>query len=238
MKYYLYFSFLLICTSINAQTNVQVKAPEVKSIFSPKLTGEAFVEKKGYKGEQFFNKDWQESDILLSTGEEIHGEKVKYNGLLDELIWVNISSFQQFKLDKSFISDFWLKNGTGSPNHFRRINVNDQKDVHSTDIYAEVGVEGKVSLFIQRRIKIVGEENLYQNGILYLSESIGAKPLYYIKSPSNHYLILSRIRKNAFLNLFPDKKKDIAKVMKENHLNLKIESDLVKLIEILNKEVF
>ena len=228
----------MFCTSINGQINVPVKASEVKSIFSPKLTGEAFIEKKGYKGEQFFNKDWLESDILLSTGEEIHGEKVKYNGLLDELIWVNTSSYQQFKLDKSFINDFWLKNGTGTPNHFKRINVNEQKDTRSSDIFAEVGVEGKVSLFIQRRIKVVDEENIYQNGTLYLSESIGAKPLYYIKTPSNHYLILSRIRKNAFLNLFPEQKKDISKIMKEIHLNLKTESDLVRLIEILNKKVF
>ena len=238
MKYTLYLAVLLICTSVNAQTNVPVKAPEVKTTFSPKLTGETYIEKKGYKGEQFFNKDWLESDILLSTGEEIHGEKVKYNGLLDELIWVNTSSYQQFKLDKSFINDFWLKNGTGTPNHFKRINVNEQKDTRSSDIFAEVGVEGKVSLFIQRRIKVVDEENIYQNGTLYLSESIGAKPLYYIKTPSNHYLILSRIRKNAFLNLFPEQKKDIAKIMKENHLNLKTESDLVKLIEVLNKEEF
>ena len=236
MKYYLYFLVLLICTSINAQTNVPVKAPEVKSIFSPKLTGETFIEKKGYKGEQFFNKDWQESDILLSTGEEIHGEKLKYNGLLDELIWVNTSNYQQFKVDKSFISDFWLKNGTGTSNHFKRINVNEQKDENSSDIFAEVGVEGKVSLFIQRRIKIVGEENIYQNGTLYLLESIGAKPLYYIKTPTNHYLLLNRIRKNAFLKLFPEQKKEIAKIIKDNHLILKTESNLVQLIEILNKE--
>jgi len=238
MKYTLYLAVLLICTSVNAQTNVPVKAPEVKTTFSPKLTGETYIEKKGYKGEQFFNKDWLESDILLTTGEEIHGENLKYNGLLDELIWVNTSSYQQFKLDKSFISDFWLKNETGSTNHFKRINVNEQKDVHSSDIFAEVGVEGKVSLFIQRRIIIVGEENIYRNGTLYLSESIGEKPLYYIKTPSNHYLILSRIRKKAFLNLFPEQKKDIAKIMKENHLNLKTESDLIQLIIMLNKNVF
>ena len=238
MKYCLYFSFLLICTSINAQTNSPVKASKVKSFFSPKLTGESFIEKKGYKGEQFFNKDWQESDILLSTGEEIHGEKLKYNGLLDEIIWVNTSSYRQFKVDKSIISDFWLKNGTGNTSHFKRINISDQKNIHISDIFAEVGVEGKVSLFIQRRIIIVGEENVYLNGVLYVRESIGPKPLYYIKTPSNHYLILSRIRKNAFLNLFPEHKKEIAKKIKENHLNLKTESDLVQLIEMLNKEVF
>jgi hypothetical protein len=238
MKYALYLSTLLICTSINAQTNVPVKAIEAKSIFSSKLTGEAFIEKKGYKGEQFFNIDWMESEILLSTGEEIYGEKLKYNGLLDELIWVNTTSYRQFKVDKSFISDFWLKNGTGNSNHFKRINVNEQKDVHSSDIFAEVGVEGKVSLFIQRRIKVVDEETIFQNGTLYLLESLGTKPLYYIKTPSNHYLLLNRIRKNSFLNLFPEQKKDIAKIMKENHLNLKTENDLIKLIEMLDKEVF
>ena len=228
----------MICTSIYAQPSVQVNASEVKSIFSPKLTGETFIEKKGYKGEQYFNKDWLESDILLSTGEEIHGEKLKYNGLLDELIWVNTSNYRQFKVDKSFISDFWLKNGTGKAIHFKRMNVNEQNDIHSSDIFAEVGIEGKVSLFIQRRIKIVGEENVFQNGALYVIESLGPKPVYYIKTTSNHYLILSRIRKNAFLKLFPERKKDIAKIMNDHHLILKTESDLVKLIEILNIEVF
>jgi hypothetical protein len=238
MKYYLYISLLLICTLMNAQPGVPGKASEVKSIFSPKLTGETYIEKKGYKGEQFFNKDWLESDILLSTGEEIHGEKLKYNGLLDELIWVNTSNYRQFRLDKSFISDFWLKNGSGNTNHFKRMNVNEQNGDHSSDVFVEVGIEGKVSLFIQRRIKIVGEENDFQNGALYVIESLGPKPVYYIKTFSNKYMILSRISKNTFLKLFPERKKDIAKIMNDHHLNLKTEYDLIQLIKILNKEVF
>lgn len=238
MKHYLYFSFLLICISINAQTNASTKVSEIDTFFSPKLTGETFIEKKGYKGEQFFYKDWAESDILLSTGEMVYGEKLKYNGLLDEVIWVNTSINQQFKLDKLYVSEFWLKNAPSAIIHFKRINVGEPTGVHRSDIFVEIGVEGKVSLYIQRKISIVGEENIYLNGTQYILESIGAKPLYYIKLPSNRYLMMSKIRRKALLKLFPEQKKAIIKLMRANHLDFKSEGDFIKVIDLLNKEVF
>ena len=232
MKYSIYILFLLICLSVNAQTNVST----VDSAFLPKLTGKTFVEKKGYKGEQFFSKDWVIGDILLSTGVTIHDLKLKYNGLLDEVIWVNPSNFQQFVLDKSFIREFWLKNIMGHTIHFKRISVFDPLAASKrSDVFVEVEVEGKISLYIQHRIVVVGEENIFQNGALYLLESIGPGPLYYINSPSNTYSVMSKVSRRAFLRLFPEQKKDINKLLRDNHLKFKTESDFIQVVELLNK---
>jgi len=237
MKYYISFSFLLICISLNAQNNVPANSV-IDTVFSPKLTGESFFENKQYIGEQYFNKDWEKGDVLLSTGEMVYNKRLKYNGLFDEVIWMNNSNFGKYQLDKSSVSDFWLNSTTDKTIHFKHINIGDSTGGHGTDIFAQVGVEGKVSLYIQRKISITGEANVYINNSLFYFNNIGESPLYFIKLTTNHFTKLSRISRRVLLKLFPEKKKEIVKLMSDNHLNLKNESDLIKLIGLLNKEVF
>lgn len=238
MKHSLYFSFLLICISLHAQTNV-LKANSVgDSIFSPKLTGEAFFENKQYVGGQYFMEDWVKGDILLTTGSMVYNENLKYNGLFDEVIWMNTSNYGKFKLDKSFISDFWLIPTSGDTIHFKQINVDESTGNHPSDVFVQVEIEGKVSLYIQRRISIVSEDYMYHNDKLLYYNNIAKKPLYYIKLPTNQLTSISRIQRRTFLKLFPEQKKMILKLLKDHHLNLKTENDLIKVIGLMNKEVF
>jgi len=237
MKYCIYLSLLLICISLNAQTNDRKNLQEIDSIFSLKLTGETFIEKK-YKGDPFVNKDWVKSDMLLSTGERIYGKMIKYNGLLDEVIWLNPFNFGKFILDKSYISDFWFKNDQGGSTHFKRINVSDLSLNHQPVIFVEIAVEGKISIFIQRRIRVFGSDSFYEDAKLYSVDLIEPSPLYYIKLPTNQLLMMTGIRLNSFLKVFPVQKKSILKSLKNNHLKFKSESDLIKAVDTLNKEVF
>jgi len=238
MKNYLYISLLLlICISTNAQKSAFTKASEVDSIFSPKLTGELFYENKQYIGEQFFNKDWADGDILLSTGEMAYRKSLKYNGLFDELIWLNSTNFGVFKLDKSSIAEFWLRNIVGTDFHFKQINVSETGNLKTQNVFAEVKVEGKFSFFIQHKISITGTEDRYKNKVLYKFDDIDASPRYYIKLPTNLYLMMTKLRRRTFLKFFPTKKTVILKIIKDNHLNVNTESDFAKLIELMNKEV-
>ena len=235
MKHYINILLLLICISANAQTNVIQIIPDIDSTFTSKLTGEYFYENKHYIGEQFFNKDWTEGDILLSNGTMIYKKSLKYNGLLDELIWLNLSNYGKFKLDKSSISEFWLKNISENDIHFKRINVRDSSLSQRPDIFAEVKVEGKLSLYIQHRVSVIGSENVRIDNTLTSYDDLKNRPRYYIKLPSNQYLMLTKIRRRAFLRLFPEDKKAINKIIKDNHLKVKVESDFVKLIELMNQ---
>jgi len=238
MKNYIYLSLLLICISTNAQINVVAKVPEVDSIFSPKLTGESFYENKNYIGDQYFNIDWADGDLLLSTGEMIYGKYLKYNGLFDELIWLNSNNFGAFKLDKSSIAEFWLRNIVGADIHFKQINVSEIGNIKPQDIFAEVKVEGNFSFYIQHKISITGTENIIKNEVFCQFNNIDATPVYYIKLPTNNYLKMTKLRRRTFLKFFPTKKNVILKIIKDNNLNVKEESGFVKLIELMNKEVF
>ena len=235
MKHYINILLLLICTSANAQTNVAQKIPDIDSTFTSKLTGEFYYENTHFIGDQFFNKDWADGDILLSNGVMIYHKSLKYNGMIDELIWLNSSNFGKFKLDRSSVSEFWLKNILEHDIHFKRINVSDTSVIHRSDIFAEVKVEGKFSLYIQRRVSVNGYESVKIENDSYGFNVLKNTPRYYIKLPSNHYLMLTKIRRRAFLKLFPENKKAITKIIRDNRLNVKIESDFVKLIELMNE---
>jgi len=236
MKHYIYISLLFICISTNAQVNVRTKVQDVDSTFLPKLTGEFFYEGKTYIGEQYYNKDWMTGDILLSTGAMVYDKSLKYNGLFDELIWMNETNFGKFKIDKPFVCEFWLKNNPYSTIHFKQISLSEPGNTKRQDIFAELRVEGNLSLFIQRKISIIGTQFNYIDNMLCQFDIITATPRYYIKLPSSQYLMLTKLRRRAFLKLFPEKKKNIAKIIRKNDLDVSVESDFVKLIELMNNE--
>jgi hypothetical protein len=235
MKHYINILLLFICISANAQTNVIQRIPNIDSTFTSKLTGDFFYENTHYIGEQFFNKDWADGDILLSNGIMIYKKYLKYNGLLDELIWLNSSNFGKFKLDRSSISEFWLRNISERDIHFKRINISDSSNNHRSDIFAEVKVEGKYSLYIHRKVSVTGYENVRLDNTFGRFDNLKNTPRYYIKLPSNHYFMMTKLRRRAFLKQFREDKKAISKIIKDNRLNVRIESDFVKLIEFMNE---
>ncbi len=228
---------ILFCISAHSQTDTLSLVSDVDTIFIPKLTGETFTDLKKFNGNQYINEDWVEGNILLSSGEMIYKTKIKYNGLLDELIWINSSSLRKIKQDKQQIKEFWYKNIQNESIHFKKISINNPAN-NQSEIFAEVAVEGKVSFYIQRKITKVGEENRYRDDKLYTFDVLGPKSLYYIKLPTNNYVAMTRIRRNSFLKLFPTERKSIVKMLNKNHLNFKTESSVAKIIELMNAEIF
>jgi len=236
MKHSIYILFLFVCIASNAQTNVLQRIPDIDSTFSAELTGEFFFESKQYIGEQYFNNDWWDGDVLLSSGQRVNGKLLKYNGLFDELIWLNNSNYGKFKLDKLSVDEFWMRKKTGDTIHFKRINVGDTTSIHRMGIYTEVMVTGTLSLCIQRKISAVGYEDEYKNKVLGRYYNLKSKPLYYIKLPENQYLLINKLSNTSFLKLFPDKKDALSKIIRDNHFNAKNENEFVKLIELINRE--
>ena len=237
MKRYTYLFFLSICISLNAQTTSKNEAQEADSTFLCELTGETYVEFRGYNGSQYFNDDWAESNILTSTGEMLYGKKLKYNGLLDEVIWLNTDIPRSYKLDRALINDIWFQNIQDKPIHFKRIMIDEPNKSHKSDIFAEVAVEGKISLYIQRKISVLNIQTIKKEGKLYPYKTIGGTPVYFIKLSSDKYFSMSRLNRSSLCKLFPNKKKDIVKLQKQNQINLNTESGLCEMIDSLNKEI-
>jgi hypothetical protein len=234
MRHFVLVAFLLIDLSIHAQTDVATGIAIADSMFSPKLTGEFFVQETNYKGEIYFNDQWVKADIQLSTGETAHVNYLKYNGFLDEFIWVNESNFKQFKLDKRYICDVWMNNNLGSPVHFKRINVRDSASSQRPDIFVEVATEGTISLYIQRKVVHVEDEVVNTLARSYFVKVYVPNPLYYIQLPSHRCLKTNKLGRRHFLHFFPEQKTAISKIIRENHLDLKTESGWKEAIDWMN----
>ena len=204
------------------------------SIFEPKLTGEAYLAKSGLVGTQFFNDEWIESDLFLKNGETVFNKLLRYNGFIDEVIWLTPENFKQVKLDKFAIDKFVLKNYRGKKVCFKQINTKQAFVGDSTDIFAEVAIEGKLSLYIFRKIGITGSINQENKGGSYTYELIEPSPKYYLKQSNNRFIALSRLNRRAFLKLFPEQKSAIRKMLRQNHQSLATEFDLLKIVNLLN----
>ena len=226
---------LLIFNTINAQTNYVTEIPPVDSTFSTKLTGAYFFEKKQYIGSQFFNIEWVQGNILLTNKEIVQCKSLKYNGLLDELIWLNTCNFGQFKLDKSFIDEFKLKDKADHEVHFKKISIPDSSKNLIKTIFLQVAVEGKLSLYIERSISSQRYEDMIIDNVRCRYSVLKPTPTYYLKISSNKFLIMNKLQRRSFLKLFPEKQKSIIQIMKDNKLEINNESDFINLIRLINK---
>jgi len=228
----------MFCIPAFSMTSFPVGVSTVDSVFAPKLTGESYNEFKRFKGNPFIMDDWMESEILLATGQIVHKKDIKYNGLLDQVVWLNPVNSNQVILDKLSLNEFWYVNMKREHVHFRRIDIVESATGHHSQVFAEAAVEGKISIYIQRRIMKVEAENIIEDDKTYSIDVLEPKPLYYIKLLSGTYFVAGRITRNSFLKLFPDQRKAISKLLSKNHLNFRSESAVIKTIELLNRELF
>lgn len=200
------------------------------SIFEPQLRGEIFQAKTGVDGNQFYSNDWIKSDIQLSSGEMVFNKQLKYNILLDEVIWLKPNSYLQVKLEKHFINDFYLKNHNGKNIHFKRILVKLPSRSDSTDIFVEVLVEKSSSLYVFRSVRIEGSVSNI-NGVDRYFDKIIPDPNYILTLPDKHAVTFKRINKRLFLNALPENYRNTFKeTIHQNHLSIRTENDLAKLV--------
>lgn len=223
----LYLIFLIFSPAIYAQSI------NMDSIFEPQLRGEIFQAKTGIEGNQFYNSEWSISDIRLSSGEMVFNKQLKYNVLHDEVIWLKPNSYLQVKLEKHFIDDFYLKNYKEKCIHFKRIQAKLPAMSDSTDIFVEVLVEESASLYVFRSVRIEGSVNNV-NGVDRYFDKIIPDPNYILTLPDEQVLTFKRIKKRVFLNALPENYKNKFKeTIQQNHISVRTEHDLVKLVSLV-----
>lgn len=225
MKLYLSLIFALVSSALLAAT------PNDSSKINTHLTGEIYANTNSIKGVQFFNDEWTNSHFELTTGETVYNKKLKYNIMLDELIFYNDDINQQIKLDKPLIFSFVVKNKNGIDKHFIKVNLPQNEE----PVFAELAVDGKYTLYIQHTVRMQYD---YVNidGINYRQPTTDPITLYYIKTDDNQFFTINKIKKRNVLNIFPDKKW-MSQLIKKNRLKMKSENDLIKLIETMNNDL-
>lgn len=164
------------------------------------LTGELFDLSLTPDLSTYFNTEWIAGDILLANGRLVRNNNIRYNGLLDELFWLEPVSNQTIKLDKESILQFHFLNFQGdSTIRFRKIRVRKDIFTDSADKFVQEIKYGKVSLMISYSFYFAGKATVRTGKGAFLKDIYKGEPFYYLHLPDNRFVELKRFsRKNIY----------------------------------------
>jgi hypothetical protein len=100
----------------------------------------------------------------------------------------------------------------------------------SADIFIEVLVEKTASLYVFRTVRMEGSVNNI-NGVERYLNRITPEPQYLIILPDHQTRVFKKISRHSLLKMLPEKYKNTVKdIVQRNHLSVRSENDLAKLI--------
>ncbi len=231
-----YLPVLTVLFLLSVACYVQEQDTLPASLTEPKLAGEWYYPEAGYAGTQLFRGSWFPGRVLLENGRKSDDKMLAYNGLQDQLIWLDKKGGKVLALDKGLVAGFVLQDEQGKEMYFRKIRVKPLLMNDSVSVFVQVLWRGQhLSLFVHRKI-ISDYTETYdgfvtpQNGKL-----LKSAPVYYIMAHGRQQSQIEKINRKMLYAIFPEKKKDIRKILHKNHLSLHHEYQLIKAIELIDE---
>ncbi|MGA1976240.1 MAG: hypothetical protein ABSG89_00130 [Bacteroidales bacterium] len=202
----------------------------------PSLPGELFSPAEPPDNITFFNEEWLPGDIYLDNGEIVRNIYIKYNMLLDELLWLQPESKRIIKLDKEGILQFHFLNYQGDTAvYFKRITAKRYLLADSSKIFGQEIYKGMLSLYILHNFVIERQELTDVNGIYCQKNVYGEEPVYYLKLMNQKAVGLTKINRKNLYAFAPDKKEQIKKFFRENRqMEFKTDPELISLAQFLS----
>jgi hypothetical protein len=200
-----------------------------------KLTGRKYFFNSTLKGTVYYNDNWLKGTIILENGDRHDSIYMKYNTFIEELIIFNERTGAIYILDKPVVSQFEIDKGNGSEKLFRKLYFD---RFPRGDRYFNVLYPGdKLKLLLWHKT-IVEKTNLYKdkNGLMRNSE-FKMTLTYFILFPDIDLIKIFPNRR-SFINLFPDQKKIVRRLLRRNRINLKREEDMIKAVSLMEEEFF
>ena len=204
-----------------------------KSAFESNLTGELLQSFDQTIGSQYYY-DWDTANITYLSGEVVHNKKLRYNGYLNEMIWLTPITFKQIKLDKADMKEVYFLNLHTT---FRPLKINTYQD--TVIIFVEVLYQNKLACYAHRKIKLNHVEITSTDKISFSQNVIESEPVYYLKSPREiQYVAFSKISRRSLVLLFPLHKQEVRRLLRKNNLSVKKEKDFVNALLLIEKSMF
>jgi|GEM_PF-1739348 hypothetical protein len=220
-----------------------VVSQSVSSIIIPQRNhNESYLSGELYKPDilpditTYFNSDWLSGDILMSDGTLKSNEKIKYNGLLDELFWLEPESRQTIKLDKGAILRFHYYNYQGDTSvYFRKLKVKRNTLNDSIEIFGQELFRGELSLYLLHSFYFARTTTVHVNKRDILKDIYEKDPVYYIGFQDKKIVGLKRFSRKNIYAAFPDKIIQIRKFISENYSGrIKTTDEIISLIQFVN----
>jgi len=236
-KFILLLLILLITASYPGycqETNSFIELNEINT--EQALSGELFRPASPPDIVTYFNKSWLIGDIWLTDGTVVRNKKIRYNGLLDELLWQEPVSNQTIKLDKEAILRFHFHDFEGDTTvYFRKIYVirnilNDSIEIYRQEIY-----HGDMSLFVSHTFYLLRKDKIQIGDNYFLKDIYKEEPVYYLKYLNNQAVGFKRFSRQNLYAFVPGNKEQIKQYFKENKTwIIKTNSEIIRLVQFLS----
>lgn len=235
-KSFLFISILVFSVStLYAQNSSPFGAhlDESSNLVHGKLGGKVFGMAPEAISHFLYPSQWVNGEIVFVDDEIFKNIDLRYHAFDDELIVYNKHNSKPFVVDKFRVREFRF-NEDGIWKKFVRLKLTNNESLGK---YYELLVDGRYSLLAFRYVAARKVDAYIDKSGIKRDTEYWAKTTYYIYSPEMGGQKISPNRK-AFYSTFPNHKKEIRKLFKQNRLLIKDESSLVYAFQLLqNKEV-
>ena len=210
-----------------------------KTMFEPLLSGDVLQTINNVIGSQYYY-DWDDANVKLYTGETAYHKKVRYNGLLNEMVLLIPGENILVKLDKSRIKEVYFNTTHALFRHMSIVSSNNYlRNADDSTIFAEVLLENKISMYAYRHVVLNTSEVHHYANNTYLFDHVIPEMTYYIKLPDQQAFIkINKINKRSFADLFPARKNEVRKLLRDNNVSIKSETDFVKVLILTGKTFY
>lgn len=222
----LFLILLYSCISLlHAQTSGRIcdTATGVDKIFGTRLLAKTYVNDIGTNSKQYYN-NWSDGHVKLVTGAIVKNELLRYNLLLDELLWLRKMDYSTGIIYKNTVDEFTLFNDSNaSISRFKKVRLQSWFSSDSAFTYLQVLAEGKVSLYVQRKVISISNS----------TNELKAKNKYYLKVDGVYSGFAPNL--SSFSDILKADKKKMKSLIHTNHLNIRNETELIEAVDIYNE---
>lgn len=196
---------------------------EIIQSYENYLVGKAFVNKHPVSKEQFYT-GWLKGDVYLTDGNIVKGELLRYNGLIDELLWMRSSDFAIASVARESVSRFVIYSSNNKIEAtFQKVKQKNTQHTENEDMYLQILVEGNVVIY--RKFEVI---EIRSTGQLIINQ------YYYLQKDGEiHRFKLNRI---SLIHLFKDEERiTLKQIIRSKHLRMNKEAGLIEAINEYNR---
>lgn len=230
---------VLLVLSLVANAQKKEFVPEIElttasNTTNYKLPGKQFYPTYVPRGSEFYDDEWTTGSVVLENGDVYKNLYLKYNTLHDEVIYLNQNTNRLISIDKDAVSEFVFDKTIKTSPRFKKMFFD---KLPKGDRYFEMLYEGRLQLVIHNRT-LEEKTSAYKdrNGYLQVSDFV-LRRHHYVCFPDGDFEKV-KLRRRSLLTLFPEKKKEIRKLLRQNKNSFRTNKDAVQAIRLIEENYY
>lgn len=200
-----------------------------------KLTGLAYRIPPLGNNTHFLQDSWVDGEILLEDGDLFDSVKIRYLAIDDELVAYNPNLRQLFIVDKEKVNSFTFRYPTGQQ---KFVKLYFDSFIDAGNRYFDLKYEGTRWLVAFHYI-YEEKTSVYRDAYGKLRDSrLKPKTNYFMYFPNEEQFRRVQNKRRWFVNLFPEKKREVRRIFRRNNLRRFDEKGMIQAFSLLDENGF